>query len=723
MSKCQPIYAVRLNISIAPVLNFRGCNVRHFTQTNRTLTDKLHTSVITTATPPAPAIFHGREEYVAEIVRIIVEGHRAQKPARVPIMGAGGMGKTSVALAVVNHPDVVGIFETRRHWIPCDQTPTLPLFLEHLAQSLCITDPPKDRLREIVSHLQAASTSLLLTLDNFETLWDPSESRVKAEDILSHLGGLLNVTILLTSRGTIPPSRTRWDEIPTIGTLSLAAVRATFFDINSKSTHEHLDELLGALDCVALAVTLVASVGRSTGYTPSELLLAWEKERTPLLDLGDDRQNSIDISIRFSIQSSLMVKNPEALVLLSILARLPGGIQQKYLSSIASTIKNPDAAQRVVVTATLGYRTANGTLQMLSPIRSHIQQHHALIPSEVSALCSFYFSLAERGKYGLGYEGSKEAHEALFEEEPNVESIISDALVPESLAGAAKAALSYSIYLCVSSRLRTDVLRRAITALRAHVLSDQVDFLPQCVRWLGEICRMQDNNGVAIAAFTEAKALFEDIDDQLNTAVCLRSLGEIYRMQNNYTAAIAALTEAKATFEAIGDRLGATQCLRSLGNINRMQNNYDTAIAALTEAKASFEAIGERLGAAQCLRSLGDIYRMQNHFDAAIAALAEAKMTFEAVGNRSGTAQCLRSLGYLHRAEGSHDKAISAVGEAEGLSRSIGDRYGLGWCVTHRARVFSDLGQVDDARVAYGGALATFEDIGLTHEIDICKKT
>jgi Cdc6-like AAA superfamily ATPase len=158
---------------------------------------------------------HGREEceYVGEIVRIVVEGNRTHKAARVPVMRAGGMGKTSVALVVINNVEIIGIFKTQRHWIPCDQTPTFPLFLEHLAQSLSITDPPKDLLKEIVSHLRAANAPVLLVLDNFETLWDPSESTIKSEETLSHLSGLSNVKILLTSRGTVPSSRTRWNRV------------------------------------------------------------------------------------------------------------------------------------------------------------------------------------------------------------------------------------------------------------------------------------------------------------------------------------------------------------------------------------------------------------------------------------------------------------------------------------------------------------------------------
>jgi tetratricopeptide (TPR) repeat protein len=205
------------------------------------------------------------------------------------------------------------------------------------------------------------------------------------------------------------------------------------------------------------------------------------------------------------------------------------------------------------------------------------------------------------------------AHEALSKEEPNLESVISGALVPETLAGAAEAALTYSTYLYTSNRFRIDTIRCTISALRAHVPPDRLDLLPQCLYWLGEICSMQGNHDTAIPALTEAKTLFEAGGVQHGTAQCLLSLGGIYRMQDNCDDAIAACTEAKALFEAVSDWLGVTQGLLFLGNIYYTQNNYNAATSTLTTAKASFESMGNRLGAAQCLQSLGDVHRMQNN--------------------------------------------------------------------------------------------------------------
>ena len=46
--------------------------------------------------PLKPAVFHGRDVIIEEITKLLIE-----EKSRVCILGAGGMGKTSVALAVV----------------------------------------------------------------------------------------------------------------------------------------------------------------------------------------------------------------------------------------------------------------------------------------------------------------------------------------------------------------------------------------------------------------------------------------------------------------------------------------------------------------------------------------------------------------------------------------------------------------------------------------------
>jgi hypothetical protein len=122
------------------------------------------------ALPQAPAIFYGREEYVRTIVSTIVSGHASGTPVRIVVLGSGGMGKTSVALAVMNHGDIRLLFPQHGHGILCDRTPSIALLLEALAHSFHVTEKTSDRLGYILTSLRSLLSSRLIILDNPETI-------------------------------------------------------------------------------------------------------------------------------------------------------------------------------------------------------------------------------------------------------------------------------------------------------------------------------------------------------------------------------------------------------------------------------------------------------------------------------------------------------------------------------------------------------------------------
>jgi hypothetical protein len=175
--------------------------------------------------PRAPVIFYGREGYVQTIVASIVESHASDRSARLAILGPGGMGKTPVAAAVVNHGDISSLFVRNRHWIPCDETPSISLLLEALAHSLCVPRKTNDRLDDILTHLRTLQSSRLIILDNLEAIWDLESSHLECEKLLALLCGFPTITLLITMRGTSRPAGVRWGDIPVIEPLSLDAAR------------------------------------------------------------------------------------------------------------------------------------------------------------------------------------------------------------------------------------------------------------------------------------------------------------------------------------------------------------------------------------------------------------------------------------------------------------------------------------------------------------------
>jgi hypothetical protein len=61
--------------------------------------------------PAVPGIFYGRESELEKLTVAL-----RQSAARVAILGTGGMGKTTLALAVLHHPEIEQQY-THRHFI------------------------------------------------------------------------------------------------------------------------------------------------------------------------------------------------------------------------------------------------------------------------------------------------------------------------------------------------------------------------------------------------------------------------------------------------------------------------------------------------------------------------------------------------------------------------------------------------------------------------------
>lgn len=618
--------------------------------------------------PAAPEVFHGRDEATEQSVSLLLDND----PARVFICGSGGIGKTSLALTVVHHPDVAKRFREHRYWVPCEQAPTPAAFVQIVARSLDVTiaSGSKDPFKDLIATMQGGEVvARLLILDNFETTWDtPHQAEVRP--LLLNLVNLKGISIIITTRNADPTTYGLvWSKPPLrpLGQLSLEAARAAYIHhLPDASPDEDLDRLLSALDCYPLAITLMAGQG-ALGETPSSLLKRWEEEKSMLLSEGFDKHSNLDISIEFSIKSRPMRENPGALQVLSILALLPAGTTVEMLPQIPNVRRHISTLLRV----SLAYRHAeSGVIGTLSPIAAYVLLNHPPSIETLEHLRAEYDKLFRRfNSSNFGSEAGKAAAKILAREEPNVESVLRHSIVSGDQKKTFTTVIDYTDYLSwthasndlllyAMDRVDPELITHAENARAYHNLATNSAFL-------GEYAD-------ALKTFQRAESLFVGLGNRAGAGHCQVGVGEIYRVQGRYPEARKMLGAAEASYKIAEDPWGTAQCQMSLGEIFVAEFNFPKAKELLRSAQSLFEADGLRLGAAQCQMAIGHVLQGEEEYVEGERLVRQALATFRELGAGPHTAQCLQFLGDLVRASGRVKEGCEYLQEAIAMYKQLG---------------------------------------------------
>ncbi|KAE9408381.1 hypothetical protein BT96DRAFT_932615 [Gymnopus androsaceus JB14] len=296
------------------------------------------------ATPTAPRVFTGRDKLVTEGVEMLCK----KDQAHLAILGAGGMGKTSLALHVTSakpgssgkhlrslvkantkaNPanlanfstflhyslvrtrdlikpqalicshaplatepsgDILYVrrkFQKQRYFLPCEVLPDAPSLIQGLLQILKISiSEGKDGYEILESYLQSYQDPILLVLDNFETPWYSSKHQKAVQNLIEKIHDQGKVSIIITMRGGKAVGDIEWDKLggqSGLPPLALRAAREAFLSISPTTKEsEELDVLLNELDCMPLAVILMAQLSKRL---PLEVLIKnWAKSKTDML--------------------------------------------------------------------------------------------------------------------------------------------------------------------------------------------------------------------------------------------------------------------------------------------------------------------------------------------------------------------------------------------------------------------------------------------------------
>jgi len=371
-------------------------------------------------------MFHGRDELVSGMARQLI----THDSASLAVLGSGGMGKTSVALALLYHDDIVARYGLQRLFLSCEALVDADAIVVSLAKLLDIPSPSGDLLAAVITRLNSGSRTILV-LDNLETVWLSGGAPSDAVDqLLGQLAQIPSFSLVITCRGTELPQSVQWTNEATavLQPFSLEAALRTFQD---KAARQFSDEeiklasqLSNAVDRMPLAVSLLGQLARR-GNSITELLDRWNRERTSLLRThGAGRINSVEVSIQLSIKMLLAADDTrESLHLLSLCSMLPDGLRQSVFEQLRPHFRYIDRARDTLLVYALVSLESDRTLRTVSPVRHLVLDLYPAEPNHKNALCQIYFKIANNLHVDMD-EHFKEKANAAVSEMGNLSSLL-----------------------------------------------------------------------------------------------------------------------------------------------------------------------------------------------------------------------------------------------------------------------------------------------------------
>ena len=528
--------------------------------------------------PPPPGGCFGRGDLIEEVVGL------AENFKSVALIGAGGIGKTSIALNVLHHNKIEGRFGENRRFIRCDQFPASCLhFLARLSKVIGAGVENPEDLTLLQPFL--SSKEMLIIIDNAESVLDPQGTGAREiYSVVDELSRFKNISLLITSRiTTVPPYCKR----PAIPKLSMEAACDIFYGIyGNRGKSGTINDLLHRLDFHALSITLLATTASHNAWDHDRLAREWDTQRARVLQTvyNESLAKTIELSLASPTFNSLC---PSARDLLEVVAFFPQGIDEKKLDWLFPTTSNRQRLFDTFCLLSLTYRS-NGFVTMLAPIRDYLAPQEPRSSLLLCATRDRYFS-----RLSISADPESPGHgEARWvgSEDVNIENLLDVFTSIDPNSGEVWDACYHFMIHLVWNKPRQTTLRSKIEALAEDHPSK-----PKCLSQLAQLFGLAGN-------FTEAKRLLahtlelerrQRADAQVSAT--LRSLTDVNRFLHLYGEGIQQAEEALEISERIGDTVGQARCLRALaqvlvegGQSDAARNAASRAVNLLTEGHQGY---------------------------------------------------------------------------------------------------------------------------------------
>jgi tetratricopeptide (TPR) repeat protein len=663
----------------------------------------MHVSEAPGELPPSPprACF-GRDHIIEEIVAL------AEIFEPTALIGAGGIGKTSIALKVLHHNRIKQRFKENRRFIRCEKFPaTLPHFLSRLSKATGAGIENPEDLASLIPFL--SSKEMFIVLDNAESILDPQGANSREiYASVEELCRLDNISLCITSRiSTVPPDCETLD----VPTLSMESACDAFYRIyKRRERSDVVDNILNQLDFHPLSITLLATVAHQNRWNIGRLTREWEGRRTGALEA--EHQTSLATTIELSLVSPLFKElGPDARGLLGVVAFYPQGVNENNLDWLFPTIPNVSRILDKFCVLSLTYRS-DGFITMLAPLRDRLHPQNIKSSPLLCTTKDRYFARlsADFNPNLPGFQNTQ----WIVSEDLNVEHLL-DVLTsvdPDS-KDIWDACINFIRHL-EWYKPRQIVLRSKIEALPENHHSK-----PECLLQLGMLVGSIGNFPEEARFLESALKLERERGNDNRVAFTLWRLSDANLMLGFHKEGIHQAKEALEIYQRLGRTVECAWCLDQLARLLYDDGQLDAAEEATLHSSKLLPEKGHEFEVCRNHGSLGDIYRCKGQREKALHHYEVVLGIASSFNWHTRLFWTYSSLAELSLAEDEFDGAYARLEQAK--SHALNEPYYLGRAALLQARILHRQRRLEAATSEVRHAIEIFEKLGALRELEVCR--
>jgi tetratricopeptide (TPR) repeat protein/SAM-dependent methyltransferase len=645
--------------------------------------------------PPMPTHFVGREELLAEMIRKLTSGENAALSAS----GKGGVGKTTLAVAIAQSPEIVEHFADGVLWAGLGPKPDVMSTLANWGDVLGV-DVTGYALAEQRARSIRNTISLRRMLLVIDDAWQSEPA------LLLRCGGP-NCCHLLTTRDDAI-ARTFAGVTGTERVLELADAPA--FELLRQIAPEacEVDPEAArqlAVDTGGLPLALELLGGYLAipehSFFPDLSATAFLELSNPKrrLELAHRRLGSLDdhsVTLQDTISLSLEGLNERsrsAFFSLGAFAPKPAAFDR----AAAEAVTNADVSTLALLIAR----------NLVDQVGNRLAVHQAIA------------DVAREGTPNAAQERHRSYYlncvKAARQEWRQVEEIYGQVKQAcDTLPDDERLLLVINVlkrYLTLR-RLWKDALHLMTRGLGVAEQTSDKAAVGALLADIGEIHYRLGHRVHALDYFERALQISRDLGDRVGEAATLNNIGAVHITLGDRRKALEFFEQALPIRQEVGDRAGEATALNSIGWAQSRLGDRKRALEFYERALQIRQEVGDRAEEAATLNNIGAAYNNLGDRRKALEFYERALPIRQEVGDRAGEATTLNSMGLVYSRLGDRAKALELYERALRIRLEIGDRAEQATTLNNIGAVYNSLGDRRKALDFYERALPIRQEVG-----------